>query len=209
MGGAADRLSRHEESRRHYEIAVAIDRELLRASPEDPAARLDLSFDLAALAKIDDEHAGRPEAAMAALREALALRQSVLDQDPLNVQARAGVARAHRDLAWMLSRRGAWDDAEAEMRRGVAEREKVVDQAKGSSGPPFELAKALAYLGDVLVAPGRPASPAREAEACALFRRSESLFLGVRERLPRKDQGWLEVQALGARCRDRASGGGR
>ena len=200
MGGSADRLRRYDEARRHYDIAVAIDRELLRASPDDPAARLDLSFDLAALAKIDDEHANRPELAMAALREALALRQSVLEQDPVNAQARAGVARAHRDLAWMLGRRGAWVEAEAEMRRGVAEREKVVAQAKGNPGAPFELAKALAYLGDLLVAPGRPASAGREAEACALYRRSERLFAGVRDRLPPKDRGWLEAQGLRARC---------
>ena len=206
MGGAADRLGRHDESRRHYEVAVAIDRELLRASPEDPAAHLDLSFDPAALAKIDDEHRGRPEAAMAALREALALRQWVLQRDPVNVQARAGVARAHRDLAWMLGRRGAWAEAEAEMRRGVAEREKVAAQAKGNPGPPFELAKALAFLGEILVAPGRPASADREAEACALYRRSERLFAAVRDRLPSKDQGWVDTVALGARCRARGQG---
>ena len=69
------------EARRHYETAVAIDRELLRASPQDPAAHMDLSYDLAALAKID-EQTGEPEAALAGLREALALRQWVLEQEP-------------------------------------------------------------------------------------------------------------------------------
>ena len=200
MGGVSTALGRHEESRRHYDAAVSIDRELLRSSPQDPTAHMDLSYDVAALAKAD-QSAGRPGPALAGLREALALRQWVLSADPVNVQARAGVARAHADLAWMLGRSGAWAEAEAEMRRGVAERERLAAQTKGTPGPPLELAKAMGLLAELLVAPERPASADREAEACALYRRSERVFAGVRDRLPQKDQGWLETLTLGARCR--------
>ena len=200
MGGASTVLGRHEESRRHYEAAVAIDRELLRSSPQDPTAHMDLSYDVAALAKAD-QSAGLPGPALAGLREALTLRQWVLSADPVNVQARAGVARAHADLAWMLGRSGAWAEAEAEMRRGVAERERLAAQTKGTPGPPLELAKAMGLLAELLVAPERPASADREAEACALYRRSERVFAGVRDRLPQKDQGWLETLTLRARCR--------
>jgi hypothetical protein len=161
---------------------------------------MDLSYDLAALAKIDEE-TGRPEAALAGLREALALRQWVLDQDAVNVQARAGVARAHADLSWMLGRRGGWAEAETEMRLSVAEREMVVAQSKGTPGPSLELAKALGRFGELLVAPGRPASATREAEACAYYRRSERIFTGVRDRLPPKDRDWLDALSLGPRCR--------
>ena len=134
MGGVSTVLGRHEESRRHYDAAVSIDRELLRSSPQDPTARMDLSYDVAALAKAD-QSAGRPGPALAGLREALALRQWVLSADPVNVQARAGVARAHADLAWMLGRSGAWTEAEAEMRRGLVERERLAAPTEGHSGP--------------------------------------------------------------------------
>jgi non-specific serine/threonine protein kinase/serine/threonine-protein kinase len=207
IGGAAERLGRLEESRRHYESALAADRELLATSPQDPAAHLDLSYDLAALAKAD-ERAGRIEPAVAGLREALALRQWVLGRDPLNVQARAGVARAHGDLAGMLHRHGDWAAADAEMRRCVAERERVDAQARGHAGTAVELAKALDYQAEMLVAPARPASAAREAEACVLHARSQRLFALSRDGAP-KDQAWTErIKRLGARCRARDQSGG-
>ena len=126
---------------------------------------------------------------MAAMRETLALRQWVLAADPGNAQARTAVARVHGDLAWMLGRRGDWTEAEAEMRRGLVERERLAAQTKGTPGPTQELTKAIGLLGEMLVAPERPASADREAEACALYRRSERVFAGVRDRLPQRTRG--------------------
>jgi hypothetical protein len=106
----------------------------------------------------------------------------------------------------MLARSGDWGEAEAEVRRSVQERERLDGQVKGDPGTTLELARALAQLGETLVAPGRPPSAVREAEACLLYARSLRLFASVRDRVP-KDQAWADRVALGARCGGRGPSG--
>jgi tetratricopeptide (TPR) repeat protein len=180
MGGVLERLLRSDEALRLYGQAIGIDRDLLAAEADNATTRLDLSFDLASLAKL---HASENhlEPAIGGLREALELRRSVLAADPVNAQARAAVARAHGDLAGLLFRKGDRPAAEAEARRSVAERERLAAGGQRGLEPPLQLARALLTLGDLLRGPSGH-------EACALYRRSRGLFAGIADRAPSADR---------------------
>ncbi len=194
MGGTLERLGRPAEARGLYEKAVLIDRGTLAAQPDSASARLDLSYDLASLAKRDAAD-GRPGPAIRGMREALALREAVLSADPVNAQARTTVARALGDIAAFLYRQGDSRAAEAEMRRSVGERERLAAGAPGGLEPPLLLSQALVTLGDMILLTPAGSEPSLQAlrgprgrEACALYRRSRGLFAGIAERLPPSEQ---------------------
>jgi non-specific serine/threonine protein kinase/serine/threonine-protein kinase len=203
MGGVSTQLGRAADSRGHYEQALAIDREIHRASPDDPSLRLDLSYDLAEIAR-EDAGAGRSDAALSGLREALVLRRSVLAADPANAQARAAVARARGDLASVLATRGSRAEAEAEIRGSLGEWEALAAKAGDRVAPPLELVRALTQLAGLLAPPEGPASAAGRREACALYARGERIFSGLGDRVPAHDRRLAGTLAAGtARCRAR------
>lgn len=196
MGGILQRLDRGGEALEYYGRAAAIDRERKAAAPNNATASIDLSFDVASIAKL---RAGRNQLgpAIDGLREALGLREAVLAADPRNAQARAAVARARGDLAGLLLRAGDRPAAEAAMRRSVAEREGLASEAERSGGlePPLRLIEALLALGDMTAASTAGSDPTaadlrgpRGAEACSLYRRGERLFTQIEGRLPAADR---------------------
>ncbi|HXY41449.1 MAG TPA: serine/threonine-protein kinase [Vicinamibacteria bacterium] len=197
MGGILQRLGRGGEALEVFGRATAIDRERRAAAPNSATTSLDLSFDLAAVAKLraSQDQLGP---AIDGLREALSLREAVLAADPRNAQARSAVGRARGDLAALLLRAGDRPAAEAAMRRSVAERETLASEAERSGGvePPLRLVESLVALGDMIAASAPGADPTladlrgpRGAEACSLYRRGEQLFAQIASRLPPAERG--------------------
>jgi tetratricopeptide (TPR) repeat protein len=196
MGAVLQKLKHRGEARGFFEKAVAIDRDFATANPNDASARLDLSYDLASLARLDHA-ASRLEDAVAGLTEALALRRSVLKADPANAQARTAVARAHSALAWVYDDKGDPLQAEAELRRSVAEWEALAAGSAGAVGPRLAWAKDLVGLGDVLAEPPRGSPTAqstrRRAEVCATYRRALQVVSAIRDGLPSGERAWNDT----------------
>ena len=87
LGGTFENLRLHDRAAPHYARAVELDEARLRATPDDRDVRLDAAISISGLAALAESRGDLDEAARL-FERSLAIRRSVVDADPKDVQAR-------------------------------------------------------------------------------------------------------------------------
>lgn len=168
------------EQQGDYEAAVAalararatVEDAILRSEPNQMLSR--------GLAEIGSRAAtsflalGRTSEAAAEVEKAIALLQPIVTSDPLNVQYRADLSYAWLRLGDVRQAQGALADALDLHRRALAVRRERAERFPGFVFVPWELARSLNTVGELLLM----SSPAHADEAAALFR--EAVDVGRR-----------------------------
>lgn len=142
--------------------AEKLDRQRLVARPGSGEAQLDLTFDLNQAA-ISYETAGDLKNALDKYLQALAIRRTLLDSDPMDVRKRAGVVYDEMAAGWLLLSLGRFEEAASHYR-------KVEPVAGGAEQLRNKVAGSFAGLGAAADGLHRP------AEACGWFRRAVALL---------------------------------
>ena len=105
LGGAFENLQRHDLAAPHYARAVELDEARLRATPDSRNVRLDAAISIGGLAAVAAARDDLDEAARL-FERSLAIRRSVVDADPKDVQARERLGYALFRSGQIQSRRG-------------------------------------------------------------------------------------------------------
>jgi tetratricopeptide (TPR) repeat protein len=159
-------------ARAHYERALALDRQVEKARPNDRQTTLDLAFDLGNVAAVLTESVplDLPRAAVLC-RESLVLRERASEQDPQDVFARQAVGFCLMQLSRLSLQQGDVDAAIGYGRRAVDVYESLPEEGH------------LARRGFAWLAFGQAARQAgRRTEGCEALRRAHAYYTRAPER---------------------------
>ncbi len=128
-----------------YARAEALDRERVSRDPKNTTWQLDLSFSLASLASAEIR-SDRMDDGLRHYQQSLALREGVVQADPLHDQAQDAVARAHESLAQTWTLRGDLARALAAGLSGLEWRERRLAARPGDAGLRNQVITSLAAV---------------------------------------------------------------
>ncbi len=149
------------ERLRHAERALELDRANLQTKPGDPAARLDLTFDMSMMANIVS-HTGDRQGAAKQYREVVAVRRELHDADPANARFTERLAAGLEFLGLELAATGELDKA----RDAFEEARRIGEALAGKLGAGLDqeiVAGALGGLSETAYAGGDQVTSCRLA----------------------------------------------
>jgi tRNA A-37 threonylcarbamoyl transferase component Bud32/tetratricopeptide (TPR) repeat protein len=146
LGGTFENLQRHDLATPQYARAVELDEARLRAAPDSLDVRLDAAISIGGLAAVAAARDDLDEAARL-FERSLAIRRSVVDADPKNVQARERLGYALFRSGQIQSRRGDLATGRQQLVDAVQLLSQLLQTTKDRSTQKI-LADAYLYLGE-------------------------------------------------------------
>jgi len=136
LGDVSLRGGKPQEARTSYEGAVALDREVLSADPDSPAARRHLSVGLGKLAEAHFK-AGNSDAARTSCRAALEIIEQLVEADPDRFDTQGDLAATAYMLAQIESKAGNVQEAVAWYRRVISTLGRLEGEGKLADQPRY------------------------------------------------------------------------
>jgi tetratricopeptide (TPR) repeat protein len=162
----------------HHEASLAVDRELAARfagnGPADAEIRRDLGTDLSRLG-VDYAALGRPTEALGQHREATALREALLAEEPEDARALEDAAESRFEAGRALAALDRNDEAAAEIEIAIDRRRALVRLDPDNVRWQDSLADGLRTLGEIEVRRGRSQSAARAYDEAIAIRRRLAL----------------------------------
>jgi len=194
LGGTFENLQRHDLAAPHYARAVELDEARLRATPDSRNVRLDAAISISGLAALAAARDDLDEAARL-FERSLAIRRSVVEADPKDVQARERLGYALFRSGQIQSRRGELVTGRQQLKDAVQFLLQLLQTTKDRSTQKI-LADAYLYLGDT------EQSLHSRTAACEAFRQADRHYRdSVFERTVSDDEHITRAAREVAACR--------
>ena len=168
LGSSLETQQRYDHSAAHYARAVELDEARLRATPDSREVRLDAAISISGLAALAEARGDLDEAARL-FERSLAIRRSVVDADPKDVQARERLGYAMYRSGKIQSSRGDLTTGRRQLMDAVQSLSQLLQTTKDRSTQKI-LAEAYVYLGET------ERSLRSQAAACEAFRQADLYY---------------------------------